>query len=438
LALGAAAILAMSGAPARADEASGVRSVTVDWVPIGTLRPLSGVNAGADGAEFYRTARIDLVSMNDRAGDSDESTIFPDLSADVENPQSYNFAATDRVIAAIEAAGAQPLFRIGRNIVAADPAADVDKFAQIARHIVLHYNQGWDKGFRYAIRYWEIWNEPDSKAFWTASAAQYYDLYDKTARAITSADPNALIGGPSISKPLDSGAYREGFLDYVRWHRLPLDFFSWHCYPLNSNDPYDIAESARSLRKIIDARGFGSAKSILDQWNMDLTTPEASQADQAAFAASALIYMLSGPIDAQTFDRGDAVLSGENGAPDAVGQALTAFGSMKKTPNLLRTSGGDDVGFAVLAGRSGDGRVMQILISNYQLPAQRTLAYHDNGGYDATINLPSSVRYRVMRYRISEAANFELVDQTVQKGPVLHLQAALAPPGIEFIVITTL
>jgi hypothetical protein len=90
------------------------------------------------------------------------------------------------------------------------------------------------------------------------------------------------------------------------------------------------------------------------------------------------------------------------------------------------------------------------LISNYQvspqpsgsgdalnitLPVRRALEYRDNGGYDATITLPTSKKYRVKRYRISDSANFTLVDQTVQTGPNLHLQAALPPPGIELIVI---
>lgn len=72
---------------------------------------------------------------------------------------------------------------------------------------------------------------------------------------------------------------------------------------------------------------------------------------------------------------------------------------------------------------------------NITLPARRTLEYRDNGGYDATITLPSAKRYRVKRYRISDSANFTLVDQTVQAGPNIHLQAALPPPGIELIVI---
>ena len=46
---------------------------------------------------------------------------------------------------------------------------DIDKFAEVVRHIVLHYNKGWADGYHYGIRYWEIWNEPDFKPFWNGT-----------------------------------------------------------------------------------------------------------------------------------------------------------------------------------------------------------------------------------------------------------------------------
>ena len=486
--------------PAHADDA-GLRKITVDaTVTVGALRPFSGIH-GAPAAEFtgrgprnaeptrvdisadYRAARIDLVRTHDEFGPGDidakfggaanmpmsipasrnELTIFPDMSADPENPASYHFEATDRMIASIKSVGAEPLFRIGRSIgAAADPPPDLAKYAQIVRHVVLHYNKGWNKGFRYAIRYWEIWNEPDFKFFWTGSPQLYYTLYDKSARAIKAADSHALVGGPTISKPLDEGAYREGFLDYVRSNRVPLDFFSWHLYTLDSNDPYNFVTIARQLRPILDAHGFKATKEFLDEWNVDLFDRDMSTAARAAFAASSLIYMLDGPVDNQTYYRGDTSFRHPNSEPDAVGYALTAFGSLKSTPVLVHTSGSDDAGFAVVAGRSRDKRVLQILISNYQIAPKylgprpngdvmhipnvmdiqllprRSYSYHDNSGYDLTVNVPGAGKRAVKRYRITDSANFELVDQSIQSGPAIHLQAALPPPGIEFIVISAM
>jgi xylan 1,4-beta-xylosidase len=412
----------MGAAPARGEDAT-FRDVAVDaTVAIGNLRPLSGISAAeVDSGAYYRAARINLIRISDAA------TIFPDFAADADEPKNYDFAATDRLVA-LSKSGAEVMLQLGRNVSGADEApADLDKFAQVAQHIVRHYNLGWDKGFHGAVRYWEIWSEPDSLVSWSSSPQRYYSLYEKTAQAVIAADSSALLGGPSIATPLDEGPYRDGFLDYVRQHRLPLDFFSWHLNPGDLHGPYDVVNAARSLRIVLDKRGFGSARSVVDAWTRDVQSQGAvPKAARAAFAASALIYMLGGPIDAQTYDGGAAPLRGFNDLPDAVGHALIAFGSLKATPVLLRTSGSDDKGFAVVAGKTADGKTVQILISNYQSAS---------GGYSATITLPTAKKYQVKKYRITDSQNFILVDQSTQAGPTLHLKAELPPPGIEFIVI---
>ena len=441
----------MGAAPAGADDLP-TRQISVDaTVAVGTLRPLSGVQAvDAEGRAFYRSARVDLVRIPDRSA-ADIDAIFPDKSADVENPKSYNFAAADKLIASIKSGGAEPLFRLGGSVGSApDPPADQEKWAQIARHIVLHYNVGWARGFRYGIRYWEVWNAPDSKAFWSGSAEEYYSLYEKTARAIESADPSALVGGPGLAKPLIAGAYREKFMDFVRMKRLPLDFFAWHFYTVDSNDPYLFVAIARQLRIILDAKGFGSTKNVLDEWNADPGDADMPKQERAAFAASALIYMLGGPIDAQTYHAGAAIRDG-GVSGDSAANALSAFGALKGTPMLIRTTGGDEAGLALAAGRSKDNRLFQILISNYQvaakflkardswdttLPERRTLQYGDNGGYDATVTLPGAGKYQMKRYRIDASANLVLLDQSVQNGPSIRIQAQLPPPAVELIVIS--
>jgi xylan 1,4-beta-xylosidase len=486
-------LLLISGAAlTHADEAAKLRPVTVTTEVSGTLRPFNGAT-GAPGAEFvgrpdeakidiseaYRKARIDLIRTHDAFGpgdidakfgaaknlplsvpaERDALNIFPDMSADADNPKSYNFGPTDRLIASIKSVGAETIFRIGRSIGAdPTPPADLDKYAQIARHIVLHYNQGWGHGFHDGLRYWEVWNEPDFRVFWTGTPQQYYDLYEKLARAIKAADPNALIGGPTISKPLDPTPYREGFLDFVSAKKLPLDFFVWHYYTMDSNDPQTLVDIGKEIRSILDAHGFRSTKNVLDEWNVDLFDRELSKAGRAAFTVTSLIYMLDAPIDLQAYYRADPSFRNAGGKPDAVGNALTAFGMMKDTPVLLKTSGTDDAGFGVLAGRSKDGRMIQVLLSNYQiaakslgprpngdvlhipnimditLPPRRSLTYHDNGGYDLSVGVPAG-RYLVTRYRISDTQNFSQVDQTSQSGPQLRLQSAMPAPVIEFVKI---
>jgi xylan 1,4-beta-xylosidase len=418
------------------------RQLTVDaTLTVGTLRPFSGVRAvDAEGTAFYRGARIDLVRIRDAAGIATLDAIFPDTHADAEDPKNYHFASIDRLVAAIKAGGAEPLFCLNGGIGTAAAAPDADKWAQIVRHVVLHYNAGWNKGFRGQVRYWEIWNAPDSPDSWRGSAQEYYALYAKAAQAIQDADNSALVGGPGLSKPLVAGAYREKFFDFVRVNRLPLDFFSWQFRTVDSDDPYQFVSIARHLRTILDARGFGSTRSILDEWGAD-PAEDMDKPQRAAFVGSALIYMLGGPIDSQTYESGG----------DPAADLLATFGAMKSTLQLIRTTGGDDSGLALLAARSPDKRLIQVLISNYQVPAKfssprnnwdtslperRTLQYHDNGGYDAAITVPTSGKYQVKRYRLNEAAKFSLLDQSLQNGPNLHLQSALPPPAVELIVIS--
>jgi xylan 1,4-beta-xylosidase len=414
--------IAIGAAQVRAEDAT-LREIAVDaTVAVGTLRPLSGITAAeVDSSAYYRAARINLIRISDAA------RIFSDFAADAGDPKNYDFAPTDRLVA-LAKSGADVLLQLGRNVSGADEApADLDKFAQVAEHIVRHYNLGWDKGFHSAVRYWEIWNEPDSLVSWSSSPQRYYSLYEKTAQAVIAADSSALVGGPSIATPLDEGPYRDGFLDYVRQHRVPLNFFSWHLSSADLHSPYDFVSAARSLRIVLDKRGFGSARSLVDAWTRDAQSQGViPKAARAAFAASALIYMLGGPIDAQTYDGGAVALRALNDLPDAVGHALIAFGLLKATPVLLRTSGSDEKGFAVVAGKTADGKTVQILISNYQTASS---------GYSATITMPTARKYQVKNYRITDAQNFILADQSTQSGPTLHLKAELPSPGVEFIVI---
>jgi xylan 1,4-beta-xylosidase len=76
----------------------------------------------------------------------------------------------------------------------------------------MHYNQGWANGFHYNIRYWEFWNEPEG--FWSGTPEQFYSLYEKTARALKSVDPNIKVGGDARAMPFDDGPYREAYFDY--------------------------------------------------------------------------------------------------------------------------------------------------------------------------------------------------------------------------------
>lgn len=402
------------------------------------------------------------------------SIIFPDWSADPEKPESYNFGPTDKVIAAIKASGAEVYYRIGRSWGAQiEPPPDFDKFADVVKHIAMHYNQGWANGFHDNIRYWEFWNEPEA-LFWGGTPEQFYSLYEKTARALKSVDPKLKVGGDAIAFSYNPGPYREGFMDYCVAHKVPLDFYSWHTYADRSADPYDGVRISQSIREILDARGLNKTESILSEWNLTPDFTEAAKArlrgmENAAFVGAALTYFQDAPMDHAMFYRGDAAWMGLfdlNGKGFKTSYTFEAMGRMLGTPRRLAVQGADTFGLAALAGRSANGSTVQILISNYEIPKQmhamqvppevskalppsldfsklkflprRTdVAYRDNAGYNLTIdNLPWGKKaYSVKRYRIDKAHNLGLVEEKSRTGESLTLSNALAPDSLELIVL---
>jgi xylan 1,4-beta-xylosidase len=402
--------------------------------------------------------------------------IFPDWNADPEKPDSYNFGPTDRVMAAIHASGAQVYYRIGRSWGAnIEPPPDFDKYATVVKHIAMHYNLGWSNGFHYNIRYWEFWNEPEL-LFWGGTAEQFYSLYEKTARALKSVDPTLKVGGDGKAIANDPGPYREGLIDYCAKRKVPLDFYSWHSYADGSADPYDAVRLSRKIREILDARGFTKAENILSEWNLTPDFTEAERArlqgeENAAFIGAALTYFQDAPIDHAQFYRGDAAwmgLFGRDGKYFKTANTFAAMGEMLDTPQRLAVEGTDTFGFAALAGRSADGNTIQILISNYAIPAgfqphimpmppavvktlpasmdlsklqflpRRTnIVYRDNAGYRLTIeNLPwGKNAFSVKRYRIDQARNLDLVEANAGADGVLQLSHALPPDSLELIVL---
>lgn len=74
--------------------------------------------------------------------------------------------------------------------------------------------------------YFEVWNEPDLPIFFSGSKADYYHLYDITAKAVKSVDSRLRVGGPATS----GSRWVESFLHFCREHESPVDFISTHQY----------------------------------------------------------------------------------------------------------------------------------------------------------------------------------------------------------------
>lgn len=258
------------------------------------FKPLNATNGGPwykrhvtdqfrSNFDNYKDARIPFSRNHDSnvCGEiyggpyaHDISAIFPDFNADVDNPESYDFACTDEDILKTIEAGTQIFFRLGQSIEhqikkhGTLPPKDFHKWALICEHIIRHYNEGWANGFSLNIQYWEIWNEPDldsddslNKRNWGGTKAEFFDLYALTAKHLKQCFPHLKIGGPALAGYEDWG---KDFLEEMNKRSVPIDFFSWHIY---CTEPYHMSEMSARIRKMLDDNGYENAESILDEWN---------------------------------------------------------------------------------------------------------------------------------------------------------------------------
>ena len=404
LAAGAAVLLL---GPANVNAAEQVR---VDCSQrVGRVRALHGVNNGpvncgetVDLSAYYRAAKFPLARLHDSGWPNpdivDIHAIFPDLRADPASPASYRFSRTDDYIQAIVKTNVGIVYRLGESIehtrkkYNVAPPADYDKWAAACVGIIRHYNEGWAKGFRHNIRYWEIWNEPENRPpMWTGTDADYYRLYATASRAIKARFPNLMVGGPSLGAtgPLVDGRLKPtkfltGFLSYCKEHKLPLDFFSWHTY---TDNPYVYAQKAHAMRKVLDEYGFRKTENHLNEWNYlpdndwrpifvagqgimrQRWIEKMGGSHGAAFVTCALIYLQDSPLDVANYYSGDTNLFGlfnRFGVPKKTFHAMRAFQMLMETPLRLKASGSRFGQTAFCAGISQDGASVTILVSNFR------------------------------------------------------------------------
>ncbi|MBQ7036607.1 MAG: hypothetical protein IJN74_03855 [Clostridia bacterium] len=305
---------------------------------LGKIKPMHAVGGAPMGAaegfsaEFHylTEAGIPYSRLHDIGGAFggnayvDVPNIFRDFDADVDDPMSYDFAFTDRLIEELEKAGVEPYYRLGVTIennamvkaYRIDPPKDYDKWAKICEHIIAHYIDGWADGYHYDIKYWEIWNEADDgeriSQMWNGTKEDYYRLYEVSAKHLKGVFGDRIkIGGyGAISlrvgvapeefteKPrafyfLD---FFKGFLKHVQETGTPLDFFSWHGY---NNTVDKMVAVAHFVRKELDAHGFTNTESHLNEWN--IFHNQAGTAHHGAGVCGMMLAMQKAPLDLLAF-----------------------------------------------------------------------------------------------------------------------------------------
>jgi hypothetical protein len=417
----------------------------------GRIRPFGDINDGptpiknepkyVDLTKQYRDIGITSIRTHDLFGPTDMTTIFPDWNADPTNESSYHFDTSDPVITSMIQAGCQVFYRLGEsagdNETLRNPPTNFTKWAEVCKHISMHYNEGWKQGFSYNVVYWEIWNEPDLNGFWNGTADQYYELYHITADTMKAWNSSLKIGGPCTSSVTTTN-YTLGFLQYIKDHDVPLDFFSWHRY---ARTPFEMYNASRYIRLLLDSYGYPDAENINTEWNLDILTPQRDKdnARNAAFSACCLTAFQDAQLDHAYRYRGN---QDNNWLMRFLGLDLSLFtyeGVYKRpaltykvmneiaqdTPLRLSTPLMDaSAGITYLAGISEDRTNISILISNFDAAdIQYTLELS---------NLPWGTTYTVAQYLIDENHHLEITNKTAQDSSPYTLTQTLKSNSVHF------
>ncbi len=124
------------------------------------------------------------------------------------------------------ASGTTTVFRYQGNVT---PPRDYREWATLIGKLVRHWVD------RYGIaevREWffEVWNEPNLRTFWTGTREDYFNLYRHTVQAIKGIDSALRVGGPASAK----NEWITEFLDFCEDKHLAADFVSTHHYPTDA------------------------------------------------------------------------------------------------------------------------------------------------------------------------------------------------------------
>ena len=371
------------------------------------IKPMHGIGQPPFfGIDFSRVSRwltpagIPFSRLHDVGGwfggnlFADVPNIFRDFDADPQDPASYDFTFTDMLIKALVDGGVEPFFRLGVTIenfaryksYRIHPPKDYAKWTEICAGIVRHYNEGWAGGFRYGIRYWEIWNEPENHVdpalneMWTGTAEQYYELYDVSAKRLKALFPEIKVGGYAscgfyaLRNPGDPRSdyfltFFDGFLDYIRAHGSPLDFFSWHSYA----GIEETAEFARYARRKLDEAGLTDCETTCNEWNPSHELRGTFR--HAALICGWMLRMQNEPVDSAMFYDARFGLSVYGGLFDPMKDetypaydAFLAFGELYKRGRQLPYETGIPGVYGVLAEGEDDRCLVIANTTRYPAP----------------------------------------------------------------------
>ena len=181
------------------------------------------------------------------------------FSLDANGKPVYDFTITDQTFDEYKKAGVRPFVELGfmpRDIASTvpgvteyqihypksttagasnNPPKDYAMWGELVRKYTEHLVERYGKE-EVSTWYFEVWNEPDI-SYWHGTPAEYFKLYDYAIAGVSSALPNAMVGGPATTGPNGekAGKFLTDFLDHCLKDKsaandkpIPLDFISFH------------------------------------------------------------------------------------------------------------------------------------------------------------------------------------------------------------------
>jgi hypothetical protein len=218
-----------------------------------------------------------------------------------------------------------------------------------------------------AVRYVELWNEPDLPFFYAGTYAEYFPMYRAFATAVSAAGYR--VGGPSWAGALERDEWVDQLMRDCVSANVPLDFYSFHRYDTEVDK---VISRCREIRKALDEAGLHDTEAVIDEWGYYLRKAEYfGTVGNAAFTASCLMQMPSAGIAAQTHILLiDPVpdpslgrfhgLTRKDGELNPIAYCMEAFEEFQKTPLRIPTAHDDEV----LAGVDETASRLRVLLTH--------------------------------------------------------------------------
>jgi hypothetical protein len=248
------------------------------WAPRSYPRSIQNDDEAIKAMNLKSARTHDWALVNSGQRVIDYQYIFPLINKDPKDPSNYYFGPTDHLLKLSRNLGLEIFYRLGTSIehtgnevhFNALVPEDFDKVAEIFAATVRHYNKGWNNGYEWNIKYWEIWNEPDlTRAMWFLPGKDGEELrkmfikfFVVCLKRLKSEFPDIKVGGPALtSAKVD---YFRDILTACKEAGVAPDFLSWHYYGYNTDVLFD---TGVKMRKLCKEMGFANMELIINEYH---------------------------------------------------------------------------------------------------------------------------------------------------------------------------